>query len=155
MGWIASVPNSFGSGFIECLEQIVEDNGILLRESFRKILAKTATDWGHIAGSLNGGNESYYNLYRMGSKIDEITERCRNPVFRQGDKGVRPDIDWERILKDVKWVSDIVLFELQNNVVAVDPFNRYVEMVDSPHIPEWRRTREYVKYKSFSNDDCA
>lgn len=144
MGWIACVPGSFGNGFIECLEQIVEDNGILLREGFRKILAKTANDWAAIASSLNGGNNHSYNLCRMGSKIDSIVEHCHRPIYRYGGKGIRDEIDWEEILKDVKSVSKIVLYELQNNLVAVDPFNNNVKMVDYPHSN--KEIREYQKY---------
>lgn len=150
MGWIASVPGSFGRGFVECLEQIVQDNGILLREGFRKILAKTASDWESIAGSLNGGNDSYYNLYRMGSKIDEIGERCRNPLNFKGE--INENIDWEAILEDVKWVSKVVLHELQHNLVAVDPHNYSVEILQSPKVPEWKKTREYRKY-NFNQDE--
>ena len=147
MGWIASVPGSFGNGFIECLEQIVEDNGILLREGFRKILAKTASDWAHIASSLNGGNDYSYNLHRMGSKIDDVVYHCNRPLNRYGNQGINDEIDWKKILEDVKWVSKIVLHELQHNLVAVDPFNNSVEMVDYPSNNNWKKIREYKKYK--------
>jgi hypothetical protein len=150
MGWINSVPGSFGRGFVECLEQIVQDNGILLQEGFRKILANTASDWDSIVASLNGGNDRYYNLHRMGSKIEEIGERCRNPLNFKGE--INENIDWEAILEDVKWVSKVVLHELQNNLVAVDPHAYSVEMVDYPHNNEWKKTREYRKY-NFNQDE--
>ena len=153
MGWIASVPGSFGNGFIECLEQIVADNGILLREGFRKILANTANDWASIASSLNGGNNHSYNLRKMGSKIDSIVEYCHRPLRRYGNQGINDEIDWEEILKDVKRVSKIVLHELQNNLVAVDPFNNSVEMVDYPSNNNWKKIREYKKYED-SLIDC-
>lgn len=143
MGWVGSVPGCFGKCLIECIEQVIEDKGLLLREGFRKILKSAAKDWCSIAASLNGGNDTYYNLYRMGSKIDDIGYHCCGPILYDGSVDER--IDWKKMLKDIKWVSEVVLFEMQRNLVSVDPNDYNVKVIDYPQSPH-QRTRKYERY---------
>jgi hypothetical protein len=140
MGWVGSVPNSFGECLVECISQIIENEEIILNEVFRKVLAKSASDWNSIAGCLNGGNDSYYNLYRMGSKMDDIERWCHNPTYRYQSGTLNKNIDWEAMLEDVKWVSKIVLHEMQKNLFILDPHGYDTE------VRQWGKIKEYSRY---------
>lgn len=123
MGWISSVPSSFGGCLEECIKQISEDNGVLLRESFRKILARAARDWSSIASSLNSNKIVACNLHKMDSKINDIDYWCNKPLIKSLIKGLslNHEIDWLEMLKDVRIISGIVLHEMQYNLVSVSP----------------------------------
>ena len=130
MGWNSCLPGAFGECLIECLEQVVEDPEILLQERFRKILRAASRDWTSIVVSLNGGNNQSYNLHKFKGKADEIGEHCRHPVWFQSER-LKENIDWERILDDVRRVSRIVLYEMQKNMVTVAPCGNQGEITDA------------------------
>jgi|688.fasta_scaffold22311_9 hypothetical protein len=144
MGWVSAVPSSFGECLEECIKQIAEDNGILLRESFRSILSKSARDWCSIAYCLNSGKNRSYNLHQMGSKIKEIEHLCHNPVLKF-NKGLDEDIEWDEMLKDVRIISKIVLHEMQNNLVSITPDG----------IRDLDKTREYADILSIKETNHA
>lgn len=104
---------------IGCIEEIIKDKSILLQESFRNILVKSSRDWCEFCHFFNGGNDRRYNLNRSGRDIHEIHCCCSSPIFEH-DNIIKP-INWNWVLGDVKWISAIVKFELQNNVFTITP----------------------------------
>jgi hypothetical protein len=130
MGWNSCVPGAFGKCLVECLEQVVDDPGVLLQERFRKILAAAGEDWMHIVVSLNGGKNQTYNLHGFKGRAEEIGKHCRKAV-RPLSESIDGDIDWEDILEDVKRVSEIALYEMQNNIVTVAPCGSQCEITNA------------------------
>lgn len=112
--------HSFGSCFIECIEQIVSDRDVLLDSRFAKILEKAAKDWCSIAIELNGGNDTRHNISKMGSRIIEIENRCEY-LFETVDRDKMKRTDWERILSDVKWVTKAIVYEILHNFEVKSP----------------------------------
>lgn len=108
----------FGSSFIECLEQVVENKNVLLNTWFVKILGKAADEWCDLASKVNGGNDYRYNLHRAGSRIDAINARCNNLFDHNGNL---INIDWQSLLDDVRYMSEIIRHEMIYNFTFTDP----------------------------------
>jgi hypothetical protein len=90
------------------------------------MLGEVALEWGEISEEINGGNETRYNLCRMGKYIREIVELCNNPHYNSFGRTV----DWKRILADVKYINEIVRHEFMFNIERISPNPRENEGLD-------------------------
>jgi hypothetical protein len=96
------------------IAKIIEDKSVLDNEWFRECLSAAAIDFFHVAMSLNGGNDTDYNLHWRGKTIRGIQASCLPSNSRQ-------DLDWKAMLDDVKWIAAICDLELLFNVLRVSP----------------------------------
>lgn len=117
--------SSFGKCLENCLKKIIENPKILDDPHFEEILKNAAQEWGEIAESLNGGNNTQYNLCKMGKYINTIVRICGNSPF------CPKPIDWGRILEDVKYVNKNVRHELAFNVRHISPCPRENEGLEN------------------------
>lgn len=108
--------SSFGKCLENCIAKIVKNPRILRSAQFAETLEDAAREWGEISESLNGGNDTRYNLCRMGKYIKMIVGICK-------DAKASPT-NWEMILEDVKYVNKNVRHELAFNVRHISPWPR-------------------------------
>lgn len=78
-----------------------EDPKRLDSEEFRNVLAQASEEWAEIALEFNGGNDSSYNLCRMGKYIESIRRLCQKPDHYAPSR----QINWECVLYDIEYVS--------------------------------------------------
>lgn len=126
--------SSFGKCLENCIAKIVKNPRILRSAHFAETLGDAAREWGEISESLNGGNNTQYNLCRMGKYIKMIVEVCKDAKLHASP------MNWEVILEDVKYVNRNVRHELAFNVRHISPWPREndgledseYKMIDNP-----------------------
>lgn len=111
---------NFGRLMETLVREVKEDPRRLDSEEFRNILAQASEEWAEIAMEFNGGNDSSYNLCRMGKYIEFVRQLCQDPDHYAPGR----QINWDLVLSDIEYVSKIVRHEFSHNTRKVSPHPR-------------------------------
>jgi hypothetical protein len=129
------------------IQLIIKDEDILKNDVFTNILSIAVTEWRFFVHTFNGGNNRRFNLCRSGKLIDAIWHTCNI----QGEKIEKNKIVWEWVLNDVNEINKVCDFELLNNIIYVEPHQRFVRKLHGGYSEDVKEYKHVIREGGFAH----